>query len=263
MLHDLASKIKKMRLGGGFSQTEVARGVGVSRPTYAQIEGGKRELTLTEAEKTAGFFGMELTDFLAEGETSRIRVDLQSAGKKRGTPKKPEIRISVPQENVKKFREVLLYVLGKVGAYPQVGETVIYKLLYFIDFDYYEKYEEQLIGAKYIKNHHGPTPVEFGKIVNDMEKRGEIEKIKSKYFQYEQRKYLPRRAADLSVLSARELAMIEDVLRRLGRKNAKELSEYSHEDIPWKTHKAGEVIDYESVFYRDEKYSVREYPDEI
>ena len=25
---------------------------------------------------------------------------------------------------------------------------VLYKILYFIDFDYYEKYEEQLVGAK-------------------------------------------------------------------------------------------------------------------
>ncbi|QQS18171.1 hypothetical protein IPL68_06065 [Candidatus Saccharibacteria bacterium] len=44
-----------------------------------------------------------------------------------------------PQTNPEKLREVLLYVLGKVGAKPNVGETVLYKLLYFIDFDYYEK----------------------------------------------------------------------------------------------------------------------------
>ena len=34
--------------------------------------------------------------------------------------------------------------------------TVLYKLLYFIDFDYYEKFEEQLVGATYIKNHLDP-----------------------------------------------------------------------------------------------------------
>ncbi len=48
----------------------------------------------------------------------------------------------------------LLYVLNKVGCKYNVGETVLYKLLYFIDFDFYEKYEEQLIGATYVKNHH-------------------------------------------------------------------------------------------------------------
>ena len=60
--------------------------------------------------------------------------------------------------------------------------TVLYKLLYFIDFDYYEKFEEQLVGATYIKNHFGPTPVEFKKIVESMESKGELETVKSKYF---------------------------------------------------------------------------------
>ena len=63
---------------------------------------------------------------------------------------------------LKKFKEVLLYILEKVGSKPNVGMTVLYKLLYFIDFDYYEKFEEQLLGATYIKNHF-TNPVEFKK----------------------------------------------------------------------------------------------------
>ena len=54
------------------------------------------------------------------------------------------MRINVPQKNFQKFKEVLIYILNSVGAKPNIGETVIYKLLYFIDFDYYEKHEEQL-----------------------------------------------------------------------------------------------------------------------
>jgi hypothetical protein len=75
----------------------------------------------------------------------------------------PRIRINIPQKNIGKFKEVLLYILNKIGSKPNIGETVIYKLLYFIDLNYYEKYEEQLIGATYIKNHHGPTLKEFKK----------------------------------------------------------------------------------------------------
>jgi hypothetical protein len=77
-------------------------------------------------------------------------------------------RISIPQKNLKKFEQVLLYILCKVGSKPNIGETVIYKLLYFIDFNFYEKYEEQLIGATYIKNQYGPTPKEFIKVVDTM-----------------------------------------------------------------------------------------------
>jgi len=234
----------------------------MSRPTYTQIETGERDLTIQEAKKLASIFGMTLENFLKDQET---KIKLKFEKGEEATPKKlkPEIRISIPQQNLKKFKEALLYILEKVGARPQIGETAIYKLLYFIDFDYYEKYEEQLIGAKYIKNHYGPTPIEFKDIVQKMEKEGEIERIKSKYFQYEQKKYLPRRSPDLAVFSAREITLIDEVLNRLAIKNARELSEYSHGDVPWKSHREGEVIDYESVFYRDDAYSVREYSDEL
>lgn len=66
-----------------------------------------------------------------------------------------------------------------MGAKPNVGETVLHKLLYFIDFDYYEKYEENLMGLTYIKNYYGPTSVEFSAVVKDMQEKGEVEAVKS------------------------------------------------------------------------------------
>jgi transcriptional regulator with XRE-family HTH domain len=261
MATNLFQTIKKLRLQNNFSQEFMAEKLGMSRPTYMQIEKGERELTISEAQKLASIFSMTLKDLL-NGDKQKMKVDFEKE-KKIKKAIKQEIRISVPQQNLKKFKEVLLYILEKVGARPNIGETAIYKLLYFIDFDYYEKFEEQLIGAKYIKNHFGPTPIEFKNIIAKMQIKNEIEKIKSKYFQYEQKKYLPRRTPDLNILSAREIQHIDDVLSRLAGKSAKELSEYSHGDIPWKVHKNGEVIDYETVFYRDNKYSVREYDDEL
>lgn len=174
---------------------------------------------------------------------------------------KSEIRISVPQKNLSKFKEVLLYVLNKVGSKPNIGETVLYKLLYFIDFDFYEKYEEQLVGASYIKNHYGPTPVEFKEIVNDMEDKDLVE-VQNQYFQYPQRKYLPLRPPDLSLLKAHEVKVIDEILERLSDMNANQISEYSHGDVPWKTTDDGEIIDYESVFYRTVPYSVRKYSED-
>jgi len=87
--------------------------------------------------------------------------------------------------------------------------------------------------------------------------------VKSRYYQYDQKKYIPLRPPDLSVLSGREKSLIDEVIARLSNKSAKELSDYSHEDVPWKVHKMGEVISYESVFYRDHEHSVRNYDDEI
>ena len=153
----------------------------------------------------------------------------------------------------------MLYILNKVGSKPNIGETVIYKLLYFIDFDYYEKYEEQLIGATYMKNTYGPTPIEFRKIVDKMIADKEIVKVADKYFSFPQTKYLPLRKPDLNQLKATEKELIDDVLCRLSEMNATQMSDYSHNDVPWLTTEDGKAIEYEAAFYRTSPYSMREY----
>ena len=257
----LAKFIQQLRKKNNLTQEFLASELGISRPTYVQIEQGKRDLTIIEAEKLSSIFGISFEDF-RHGKDSSIIAEIQ---KNKIKPKieKQKIRISVPQKNLEKFKEVLLYVLSKVGGKSNVGEAVLYKLLYFIDFDFYEKFEEQLIGATYIKNHYGPTPVEFKAIIDNMIQNDEVVKVEGKYFNYPQRKYLPIRRPDLNVLSGREIEHIDDVLARLADKNAKEMENYSHEDIPWKTAENGKPLSYESVFYRDERYSVRNYEDEL
>ena len=119
------------------------------------------------------------------------------------------------------------------------------------------------MGATYIKNRHGPTAVELGAILADMQKKGEIEAVRSNYFTYPQKKYLPLKRPDLGALSAQEVKHIDSVLENLSDKNASEIERYSHEDIPWKTAEEGKPLSYESVFYRDEQHSVRNYEDEL
>ena len=201
---------------------------------------------------------MSLEDFLAGRETKHT-VKLT----KPSVRKTDALQIRVTEKDLDTFKQVLLYVLNKVGGKPNVGETVLHKLLYFIDFDYYEKFEENLMGATYIKNHHGPTSVELGSILKDMQESGDIEAVRSQYFKYGQKKYLPLKRPSLDALSARDVEHIDGVLARLSDKNAKEIELYSHEDIPWKTAQDGEPLSYESVFYRDERYSVRNYDDEL
>ena len=173
-------------------------------------------------------------------------------------PNHVEIR-EIPKENENKFKEVLLYILGKIGSRPNIGQTALYKILYFIDFDYYEKFEEQLIGATYIKNTYGPTPISFAKIIKQMESEGKLVEVKSKFFDHDQTKYIPVAEADVSNISGRELKHIDDEIERLAHLTARELSERSHKDTPWLVAKDKEILDYEYVFYRSEETSVREY----
>ena len=253
--------IQKQRENLGLTQEYVAKKLGISRPTYILIEQNKRDLMLKEAIQLADVLQITLEDLVEQLERKDANSDTTySVVADRERDKKQNIRINIPQKNLDKFREVLLYVLSQVGAKPNVGETVIYKLLYFIDFNYYEKYEEQLIGATYIKNTFGPTPVEFKKLVDDMIKKGELIEIKSKYFNNDQKKYLAVREPNLAKsLNAQELKHIDEVLAQLSDKNASELSAYSHQDVPWIVTEKGKPIDYETVFYRTPKTSVRNY----
>jgi len=250
----LGQRIKNLRMEAGISQENFSQLLNVNRVAISQIEKGERKLSAEEIKKISEYFNIT-TDELLDSDKA-----IQIVFKKDNSPKKEEkigIRISVPQKHLKKFKEVLLYILNKIGSKPNIGETVLYKILYFIDFDFYEKYEEQLIGATYIKNHFGPTPKEFVKIVKEMEEK-ELIKIKNEYFQYPQTKYLPLRKPDLKILQAHELEIIDEVINRLSEMNATQISEYSHGDVPWLTTENGKIIDYESVFYRTAPYSVRD-----
>lgn len=253
----LGKMIRKIREEISLSQDELAAKIGLPRPAISQIESGQRKVSADELLKLSEILNVPLGQLMGVDPPPQISIVKDSSGTAYAA-KREEMRISVPQKNMAKFREVLLYILNKVGSKPNIGEAVLYKLLYFSDFNFYEKYEEQLIGATYIKNHYGPTPVEFKKLMDKMSENEEVVRVKSSYFNFPQTKYLPLRAPDLSKLSARELEVINQVLNRLSDMNAVQISEYSHKDVPWLTTDDGQKIDYESVFYRTPEYSVRE-----
>ena len=254
----LSKRIRSIREQLGYSQQRLAELLGISRVTVSQMEAGKRKLSASDLKKLSDILEMP-ADYLLNPD-KEPEVVIQEV--RENEEPVQSMRVSVPQEKVDKFKEVLLYILNRVGAKPNVGRTVVYKLLYFMDFDYYEQYEEQLIGARYQKNQYGPTPMEFTKIVQRMEQDGDLTEVKNKYFERFQTKYLARRAPDLSVLSGQELQVIEDVLSRLSDKNGKEISAYSHGDVPWLATEDGQVIDYDLAFYRTPPYSRRQYTED-
>ena len=53
--------------------------------------------------------------------------------------------------------------------------------------------------------------------------------------------------------------MIDQVLNQFSDYSAKAISDYSHQDMPWKATNDGEIIDYELAFYREPPFSARVY----
>ena len=239
----MSTWVQTKRKRAGLSQSAVAESLGISRPTYTRIEEGESKPTEQQKAILASLFS-----------TSKETVDKYS---KENVSEKRDIFVKeIPKENINKFEQVLLYIVSKVGSRPNIGQTALYKLLYFIDFDYYEKHQEYLIGATYIKNTHGPSPVSFAKIARDLEEEGKLVEVNSKYFGYDQKKYLVTTEPEVSSLSAQELKHIDDELERLASKTAKELSELSHIDTPWRVAGERDVLKYRHVFYRPDETSV-------
>ena len=172
------------------------------------------------------------------------------------------VDLSGEEFNKEKFKQVLHYIIARCGHIDNVGKTVLYKLSYFSDFDYYELHEEKLTGESYRRLPYGPAPIHFDDVVKELESEDKISQNKVPYGIYNQFKYISKNEPVIDLLSVKERSIIDDVIRKYSCKNASEVSEISHRDIPYKATNDLDIIDYEMVFYRDPETSVRKYEDD-
>ena len=254
----IGQRITEVRKMKGLSQEDLAKSIKISRPSLAQIELGNRRVDIFELQKLSMVLEFSLDDFMSKDFSVSQDVDV----KEEKRAKKEEERISVPTLQVNKFKNVLLYILERCAGKPNVGETVLYKLLYFCDFNYYELYEEHLTGATYRKLPYGPVPQKLDTIIGQMIEKGQLQRVKTEYRGYPQTRYLPLEKADLTELRASEKDVIDRVIEQMSDWSVAMLSNYSHGDKPWKASKDGEDINYELAFYRRPPYSIRVYEDD-
>lgn len=254
----IGKRISELRKIRGFTQEELANRLEISRSSLAQIELGNRNVDILELQKLSMILKFSLDDFMSKNFSAIKNIDV----KEEKEEKKSGERISVPKLQVNKFKNILLYILERCAGKPNVGETVLYKLLYFSDFNYYELYEEHLTGAKYRKLPYGPVPQKLDAIINQMLEKGQLQKVKTEYHGYPQTRYLPLVKADLTKLKASEKEVIDGVIEQMSDWSATMISEYSHKDLPWEVTEEGDYISYELAFYRELPYSVRIYEDE-
>lgn len=252
---EIGKRILEVRKQKGLSQEDLSRHLKIPRSSVSQIEIGNRNLSVIELITLSEVLGFSLDNLLANDyklvEEIETGVD--------DLPTQQDVRISVPKFNVPKFKNVLLYILEQCAGKPNVGETVLYKLLYFSDFNYYEIYEEHLTGSQYRKLPFGPVPQKMDSLIGQMIKNGQVQRIKTEYHGYPQTRYIPMEKADLTKMSAAEKEVIDRVIERFSEWSARMISDYSHNDKPWRATEENGLIDYELVFYRRPPYSVRVY----
>lgn len=255
-----SDNLSKFRQQADITQEQLASQLEITRATYIKLERGLRSPTLDQINKLARCLDVDI-GYLIGGQTTSQKLPkevVRVVAKTRRT-KKP-----ANQTNANKLEAVLLYVLGKVGSQPNIGQTVVYKILYFIDFDFYEKHSRSITGLNYYHNHFGPTPgPTFDQLTESLIADGKLQIVKTKFHDKPQKKYLTNADPDLSDLSGQELVHINEVLGRLSHKTASEISEHAHRDTPWVATKPGQLIDYQLSKYRTDLTSVAPPEDEL
>ena len=132
--------LKYLRETNNYSQEQVAEKLDITRQSYIKYE---KNICISDVfllKKIAELYDVDYSSIIENKLPKEYTYNV--IDDKKEHPKENDLRIDIPIENIEKFKQVFLYILKKVGAKPNVGQTVLYKLLYFIDFDYYELFEK-------------------------------------------------------------------------------------------------------------------------
>ena len=148
-----------------------------------------------------------------------------------------------------KLEEATHYILSKCSGKSTFTKTVLFKLLYFSDFNFFKKNHKSITGESYRKLDYGPAPSHFSEIIDSLVKSG---KVKSMVNVEGVSRYKVLSSPEIKYLGDEEVDMINKVIEKVGHCTATEISKLSHEDTPWQVTGDKEIIEYNLVFYRDE-----------
>lgn len=227
--------IKQIRKDRNRNQEQVAEMLGISRVTYNLIENNKtpREPYRNQIE--------EIFDISIDA------LDRWSS---------LQIRRLLDDKTYEQTKNIVLYILSKTSNLPNVGKTVLYKILYFCEFDRYELYHDRLMGIDFVKLPRWPVPASFDNLIHRLEKEQAVISINAHYNWYLQQRYIINQTIDDHIIPTNKKQFINNIIGTIGQMNAKEVSHYSHGDIPRKATKDMECIDITLALHRQYPYSV-------
>ena len=156
----------------------------------------------------------------------------------------------------KKYHNAILYLCRKLKGEVR-GKKKLAKLLYFADFDLYEKSQKLITGDIYRAFPMGPVPSRLEEITTEMvkEKMLGIERVEEREGYNATEVYKCLIEPDLSVFDNEEKKMLDRVTIKYGHLNGKQLEELSHAEAPYIGTALRKEIPYELAFYRGTDFS--------
>ena len=221
----VTNNIEQARLARGYTQEQVAHAIGVSRPTYVNIESGKKELTISQAEAVSSMLRINIDDMLGLSDGSSVFTDV--------------IR------STEKYKQIILNAL-KYGADSdgRITKTKLAKLVYLADFICYYLNSMPMSGMKYRKLPRGPVADVYFRALDEMEEDGTIiREHKGKAILFS----LVEKEAPCSRLSGDEIDLIAKIGKAWCGKSTEDIVNFTHEQLPWQICRDGEVIPYSLI----------------
>lgn len=157
----------------------------------------------------------------------------------------------------KKYQNAVLYLCRKLKGEIR-GKKKLAKLLYFADFDFFEKYQKSITGDVYNAYPKGPLPAALGEVVDELvsQKMLSVKSVREwgeDYAPTEVFKCL--HDPDTTVFDDKELKMLDRIVKRYGGLNGEQLAELSHAEAPYTATEPYQEIPYEFTYYRGTDFS--------
>jgi len=220
MSNKYAQFIKTLRNERGFSQSELALKLRISRPSYIAIEQGKRELTLSEADTLSGVFGVSLK----------------------------EMEHGVPANYVK-YKQMILAYIRNAGSKKDgcITKTKLAKLVYLADFAWFYNHLESMSGMQYRKIQYGPVPDSYFRAIDELFEDGQIKITPTDDGAMLISQTRNGSKIKLSEINADEEKLIKDISKKWREKNTKEIVAFTHNQLPYAICLDNEIIPYELI----------------
>ncbi|MDP3882603.1 MAG: Panacea domain-containing protein [Candidatus Staskawiczbacteria bacterium] len=153
--------------------------------------------------------------------------------------------------NEKKYKNLILFFANKIRN-GTLGKLKIMKLMYFLDFDYFEKYGKSISGDEYLRYDLGPVPRTAKRILEKMDGKDiRITKKKIGLGYNDQQLIEPIKDFDVKLFSKEELLMMEEIAGKWEKFSGTDMKNASHGEAPWIATKPNDVIDYNLAYYRN------------
>ena len=153
------------------------------------------------------------------------------------------------QNDEEKLKQLILYVSRKCANQLGFGSTKLNKILYFSDFLVYANTGEPLTGVDYQRLQYGPAPRRMKPVLDELQESSQMAMQETLIAgRYTRKKPVNLVAPDLSLFSAEEIAVVDEVIENLEELTASDTSQVSHDWGGWQYARDGDIIPYESVF---------------